>query len=145
MKDFFSIIRHFFLPDSSFLDHPTNPTKPTSKEITTEKLHKIDLDRNEVVENGKMSQFNETINPKPDQGISTTQVVPTTAVPDVITKLPSTLKPTTSTVPLDDHTTPKAKVTTEKSKVTTEAAKATTPAPEISGNHLLKWIVGEST
>lgn len=130
------------LPDSEFLD-PAKPTKPTSKEVTTEKLHKIDLEKNEVIEDGKMNKFNNTINPNQDQGIKTTQAIPTTAVPEVTTKSPSTLKPTTSAVPFDDHTT--AKVTTEKTKVTTEQAKATTPAAPAAESHLLKWIVGEST
>lgn len=128
-------------PDSSFLDDDNSK----HESFSNKKFHKIDLDKDETVNDGKGSKYRTTTE-EPDSTespVTTTKAASTTQASPITTEgqsadKPSTstpkIKTTTSNAPLDNHT------TTERIKMTTEKSAHVLPAYQ---SHSLRWILGE--
>lgn len=125
---------------SDFLD-----AVPSKLNKSNKSFHKLDLDKDETVNDGKGSKYRTTTKDSSttEALITTTTVTPTTQTPAVTTEsrtteAPSTFNPrvktTTTRVPLDDHITEKFKSTTNK---------PASSIPTHYDGHLFGWVLGK--
>lgn len=134
----------------SAVDFLDNRNDSKSDKDISKKFHKVDLDRDEMISDGKGSKYKPTTMEPIVSTTSEATKVSTTKMPEVTTDahkdattssdapiLTSTskVKTTSNTVPIDDITT-----TTEKVKTTT--TKSSIKPPSHAANSLT-WILGK--
>lgn len=90
------------------------------------KLHKVDVDKQEIIGDNKASKYNATDGPTEKV---TTSVPHTTTAKS--TDKPTTIRTTTSSIPFDP--------TTDKIKTTTTKSSDVVPRPE---SHAMRWVLG---